>query len=634
MAILTANGLSKFFGAQDVLSGISFEINHGDKVAMIGPNGVGKTTLLRILCGLETPSAGSVSKAKNLRIGYLPQQASFTSEQTLYDEMLAVFCHLQAQREALHTMEAEISQNATCGELLERYGKAVERFDTAGGYEYESRIQRTLGGLGFRKEDFGKPISILSGGQKTRALLTKLLLQDPEFLLLDEPTNHLDLAATEWLEKYLQDWPESLVVVSHDRYFLDRVVNRVLELDLRRIEEYRGNYTAYSQQHTERQERRLKEYTEQREQIAVTEEFIRRYKAGQRSKEARGRLKRLERVDLLERPQEQKTLHLSLHSSFRSGNDVLVGQNLEIGYPPAEEGGRANTLFSCPKLLLRRQQRVALLGPNGVGKTTFLKTVLDQVPPLSGTLRVGSNVQVGYFAQGHEDLNPDNSLLEEILTVKNLPIAEARNFLARFLFAGDDVFKPIASLSGGERGRVALAKLTMKGANLLLLDEPTNHLDIAAQETLERVLLSFDGTILFVSHDRYFIDAIATHLWVIEDGVLRAYEGNYSAYTQQQAPLDEMKSATEPIRRLPPRKEARVREPRPARMPNGQQVAQLEASIGELEARLRALEEDLAIASMAQRVDRIRELGTTYAAVERELYDRLAAWTEAEHEAV
>lgn len=632
MAILTANGLGKFFGAQDVLSGISFEVNHGDKVAMIGPNGVGKTTLLRILCGLDTPSAGSVSKARNLRIGYLPQQASFTSEQTLYNEMLSVFGHLQAQREVLHNMEAEISQNSACAELLERYGKAVERFEIAGGYEYESRIQRTLGGLGFRKEDLEKPINILSGGQKTRALLVKLLLQDPDFLLLDEPTNHLDLAATEWLEKYLQDWPESLLVVSHDRYFLDKVVNRVLDLGVGRIEEYRGNYSAYALQHVERRERHWKEYNEQQEQLAVTEEFIRRYKAGQRSKEARGRLKRLERVELIERPQEQKKLHLSLHASFRSGNDVLVGQNLEIGYPPSEEGGAPNRLFSCPKLLLRRQQRVALLGPNGIGKTTFLKTVLEQTPSLSGTLRLGSSVQVGYFAQGHEDLTPTNTLMDEILGVKNLPIAEARNFLARFLFSGDDVFKSISALSGGERGRVALAKLTMKGANLLLLDEPTNHLDIAAQEILEQVLLSFDGTILFVSHDRYFIDAIATHLWVIEERVLRAYEGNYSAYSQQKAILDEMKSA-EPSNKQPLlRKEARPREAKPAPNPNRQQIAQLEASISELEAKLRSLEEDLAIASMTQKVDRIRELGTTYAAVERELYDKLAAWAEAGHE--
>jgi ATP-binding cassette subfamily F protein 3 len=632
MAILTATGLSKFFGAQDVLSGISFEVNHGDKAAIIGPNGVGKTTLLRILCGLETPSAGSVSKAKNLRIGYLPQQASFSSEQTLYNEMLAVFCHLQAQREALHDMEAEISQNTDCAELLERYGKAVERFEIAGGYEFESRIQRTLGGLGFRKEDFEKPINILSGGQKTRALLAKLLLQDPDFLLLDEPTNHLDLEATEWLEKYLQDWPESLLVVSHDRYFLDKVVNRILEMDFGRIEEYRGNYSAYAIQRVERQERRWKEYNEQQEQLAITEEFIRRYKAGQRSKEARGRLRRLERVELVERPQEQKKLYLSLHSSFRSGNDVLVGQNLEIGYPPNEEGAAPNKLFSCPKLLLRRQQRVALLGPNGIGKTTFLKTVLEQVPPLAGTLRLGSSVQVGYFAQGHEDLTPTNTLMDEILGVKNLPIAEARNFLARFLFSGDDVFKPISALSGGERGRVALAKLTMKGANLLLLDEPTNHLDIAAQEILEQVLLSFDGTILFVSHDRYFIDAIATHLWVIEERVLRAYEGNYSAYSQQKAILDEMKSAEPLNKQALLRKETRPREAKPAPNPNRQQIAQLEASISELEAKLRSLEEDLAIASMTQKVDRIRELGTAYAAVERELYDKLAAWAEAGHE--
>ncbi len=632
MAILTASDLSKSFGAQDVFSALSFEVNHGDKIALVGPNGVGKTTLLRILCGLETPSAGSVSTAKNLRIGYLPQEASFSSQQTLYNEMLQVFAHLQAQRELIRRMEEEMGRIEAAPELLARYGKAVERFEAAGGYEYESRIQRILGGLGFSKADYDKPISILSGGQKTRASLAKLLLQDPQFLLLDEPTNHLDLAATEWLEKYLQDWPGSLIMVAHDRYFLDRVVNRVWELSFGRLEQYRGNYTHYVEQRADRMARRWTEYREQQEFIAKTEDFIRRYKAGQRAKEAKGRLRRLERMELLERPQEQKTLHIALQAIYRSGNDVLVSKRLVVGYA---DDGKANALFSCPALLLRRQQRVALLGPNGSGKTTFLKTIIGQVPPVAGEVRLGGGVKAAYFAQAHEDLNPEKTVIEEILSIKDLPLGEARNFLARFLFRGDDVFKPISALSGGERGRTALAKLTLQGANFLLLDEPTNHLDISSQEILEQVLLDFEGTILFVSHDRYFIDAIATHLWVIEDKVLRAYEGNYSAYIEQRAREAEEQSASsvrEEGKRQPQWEDPSAKRARQEQEQKTQLVAELESSIAALESRLRALEEDLAEASTAQRVDRVRELGLAYAEVERELYEKLAAWAEAGHE--
>ena len=636
MAILTATGLSKFFGAQDIFSSLSFEINHGDKIALIGANGVGKTTLLRILCGLEAPDEGSVAASKSLRISYLPQQTTFTSQRPLFQEMLTVFSDLEERREHLRQMERRIEVSAGAPELLEQYGKAMERFEIDGGYEYEGRIKRVLSGLGLGRGDYDKPVELLSGGQKTRAQLAKLLLEEPNLLVLDEPTNYLDLAATEWLEKYLISWSSSLVVVAHDRYFLDKIVNRVCEMTFGSMEFYRGNYSHYVVQRQERLERRRKEYKEQQEFIAKTEDFVRRFKAGQRSKEARGRLKRLERMERIVRPRTQKAMHLPLQAGFRSGNEVLILKEAVIGYPDAGDGSPLR-LFSAPDLILRRRQCTALMGPNGSGKTTFLRTVLDQLAPLEGRIRLGANVRVGYLAQSYEDLDPDNSIVQEIRSVKPLPMSQARSFLGRFLFSGDDVFKPISTLSGGEQGRVALAKLALQGANLLLLDEPTSHLDIASREVIERVLSAFDGTILFVSHDRYFIDALATHIWAIEDGVLRAHEGNYSAYAQARDVALQVKQDARARTRERERQTKQRTHAQSAvsqgntwweRRQREQRTAELESSIALLEGRLRAIEEALATASESQDADSIWQLGTEHPAIERELHEKLAVWAD------
>lgn len=624
MSIVTANQLAKSYGAQDIFWDVSLQIARGDKVALVGPNGAGKTTLLRIIAGLETPTAGRVHRARNLRIGYLPQEAQLSSERTLYEEMLTVFAHLQAQQAELRRLEQQMADPAQREAALKRYGEVLHAFELAGGYRYESEIRMVLAGLGFPEEEQHQPLSTLSGGQKTRALLAKLLLANPDLLLLDEPTNHLDLAAIQWLEDYLADWKGSLVVVAHDRYFLDKVVGRVWELSFGRLEEYLGNYSCYAALRAERMERRLAEYEAQQKYIQKTEDFIRRYKAGQRSKEARGRQKKLERLPRLERPREPKKMSLSIETSLRGADFVLLIENLAIGYQPGQP------LFTCPNLYLRRGERAAILGPNGSGKTTFLKTLIGEVPPLGGHVQIGENIKLGYLAQAHEGLDPDKTVLDEILAVQNLPLEKARGFLGRFLFSGDDVFKPVRDLSGGERSRLALAKLTLEGANFLLLDEPTTHLDIASQEVLEEVLAKFDGTILLVSHDRYLINSLATQVWAIEDGEMRVYHGNYADYqaqaqTSRAAGEREGKRAKEQRAK---RQETKKKE-QEAKKKQEAWVKQLEEDIAALEARLAALNQELAAASMAQDVEKLWELGMEYQRVDQELQQLLAQWVEA-----
>jgi ATP-binding cassette subfamily F protein 3 len=387
-------------------------------------------------------------------------------------------------------------------------------------------VDRTdLSGLGFSSDEFSKPLAHLSGGERTRALLAQLLLRRPALLLLDEPTNHLDLEAVEWLEETLLRWRGALVIVAHDRYFLDRVATRMWEMEFGGLVTYRGNYSHYVQQREARRERLLKEWEAQQEHVEKTEEFIRRNLAGQRTREAQGRRTRLERFfqeEAIERPREEKRIRLGLTTDLRSGDLVLATKDLVVGYDAP--------LFTAPEVEIRRGDRVALIGPNGAGKTTLLRTILGDVPALQGRIRFGASVQPGYLAQAQAGLDPEQSVLDAILDVQNLPLVRARNYLAQFLFSGDDVFRPINTLSGGQRSRVALARLTLQGANFLLLDEPTNHLDIASQEILENVLRRFPGTVLLVSHDRYLVQALATHIWRVDGDELRAYEGNYTDY--------------------------------------------------------------------------------------------------------
>lgn len=630
MAVLSANNVAKSFGANDIFSDITVEIPHGAKIALVGSNGAGKTTLLHVLIKREEPTAGTVSHMKGLTIGYLPQRPHLAGDRTLWDEMMTAFADLRAREARLHALTHEMSgaEGDALDAIMARYGELEHAFERDGGYTYETRTRQVLQGLGFAADDVTMPLAHLSGGQQTRALLARLLLESPDLLVLDEPTNHLDINAVEWLESFLKAWDGALLVVSHDRYFMDHVITTIWEMEWGRVEVYRGNYSHYAQQREARHERIMKEYEAQQEFIAKEEDYIRRNIAGQNTAQAKGRLRRLERLkrDRLIAPVRRlHHIHLNLKADLRSGEKVLMTNNLVIGYE------RDEPLVEVPDITLYRREVAAVIGPNGVGKTTLLKTLLHDLPPLSGTARLGAAVEPGYFAQAHEGLNPDNSVLDELLNVRNLPLSEARNYLAAFLFTGDDVFRPVSTLSGGERGRLALAKLALDGANFLMMDEPTNHLDISSQEILQDVLAAFDGTILLVSHDRYLIDALATQIWDVQPGGMTVFEGPYQEYLAARQAAREPAPAEQPPPQPAPRDDAPQRPVKPARRTlsayeRTRRLTHVEQLINDLEVRLVNLSGELGEASAAGAVERVRELGEAYTAAETKLNAALEEW--------
>ena len=634
MPVVSFSQVGKSFGAERIFANVSFQIDEHDRIGLVGPNGAGKSTLLNILAGYEQPDEGVVSIARNTRIGYLAQMADFDPQNTLREEMLAVFAQLKQWEEELQNLAQQMAeqQNEEQHEqLLTRYAELQMRHEHAGGYTYENRVDQVLDGLGFTHEQQNAPVTNLSGGQQTRASLGKLLLQDIDLLLLDEPTNHLDLASLEWLEEYLTSWKGALVVVAHDRYFLDAVVTRTIELAFGRLEEYVGNYTKYLGLREERMERRLREYEAQQAYIAHTEEFIRRYKAGQRSREARGRQTLLNRMERVERPQDLPELHFEFTAVKDSGLVVLSTQKLEAGYRTTYRDGQ---LINEPMVLVHvgeqeivRGDHIGLIGPNGAGKTTLLRTLIDELPPLRGQALLGHNVRIGYYSQTHEGLNMDSTVLDEIHSVTTLSEEGARGFLGRFLFSGDDVFKPVSALSGGERSRVALAKLTLQGSNFLVLDEPTNHLDLASRQFLEEVLSEFEGTLLFVSHDRYFIDRLATKVWAVEDGNLTAYLGNYTEYrTRHQMVAQQMvvpaKKAAEQIAKVSPnrangRKGAKIKV---------RTVEDVERDVERAETQVKMIEDALAQAAYQADAVQLTQLTIEYEQAKQRVDELMAEW--------
>lgn len=555
MTLVDLQNITKSFGETPVFQDISWQINSGRKIGLIGPNGTGKTTLFRIIAGELRPEKGLVVRAKGLRIGFLRQEIRLEGQSTLFDEMLKPFAELLATHRELLELEQAMGESREghgqrrLSDILHRYSELREHYEHSGGYTYESEIKRVLFGLGFNEPDLSKNATVLSGGQKNIAALAQVLLSKPKLLLLDEPTNHLDIEATRWLERFLKDFPGTAIVVSHDRYLLDRAMDSIAELEMERLQFYAGSYSSYIEQKKQQQIRQSKQYQAQQEHIKRTEEFIQRNIAGQKTKQAQSRRKTLQKLErIAPPPSEQKQLRPILRSSGREGRVVLSCENMAKSY-------RGQVLFQNLNLAVHRGERVALLGPNGSGKSTLLKIAAGRERPEAGNCRMGQNVKFAYYEQDLAGLDRTRTVLEEVWTSRpDMLEPDLRGYLARFLFTAEEVFRPVGSLSGGEQSRVALAKLMLQEANLLMLDEPTNHLDIASRDALEGVLREYDGTLLLVSHDRYFLDKTVGRILHLEDGLIREYLGNYSSYREKRAQEEALTRKRKARKKTIPRK--------------------------------------------------------------------------------
>ena len=533
-------GLGKSFGVRQVFSNVSFEIKEGDRVALVGPNGAGKSTLLKCILGIEELDEGQVVMSPVASIGYLRQDvnlgdASLAEEiETAWEDVHALENKLQELTTYLETHEASESD-------LQRLDYLQNRLEWLGGYDYEQKTKRIVYGLSFTDEDLYKPANAFSGGQKTRINLAKALVRSPDFLFLDEPTNHLDMEMLEWLEGYLSSYRGGILIVSHDRYFMDRIVTGVVELDHHKATTYCGNYSRYVLQRDERLKADSIAYEKQQEYIKKTEEYIDKYRAGIKSKMARGRQSQLNRLERLEAPIISHSLDFKFPPAAMSADKVLVLDHVSIGYDTNKP------IIDDISLVVRRGESVALIGPNGVGKSTMVKSIVGELVPLNGYIDIGNRVQVGYFSQEHEELHDQWQVVDEIINNYNFTEEKARNVLGSFLFKGDDVFKLVGDLSGGERARLALLKLFLQGDNFLILDEPTNHLDVPTREIVERALQQFGGTCFIISHDRYFLDQVSTRTLVLEDKGVTEYLGNYSYYKEKLKEQNDIAALIEPI---------------------------------------------------------------------------------------
>ncbi|MEE1508059.1 MAG: ABC-F type ribosomal protection protein [Ligilactobacillus ruminis] len=545
MILLQVQQVARYFGADTLFENVSLDVSDNSRIALVGRNGVGKSTLLKMIIGNESPDAGQITKKKGLTIGYLAQNTGLESDKTIYAEMLSVFERLQIMEKNLHEMEAKIADpgadhsSSAYSQLLNQYDQLLHDFEEQNGYGYEAEVRSVLHGFHFEQEDYDRKISSLSGGQKTRLALAKLLLEQRDLLILDEPTNHLDIDTLTWLEGYVQNYKGALLIVSHDRYFLDRIVNEVYEISHHHSSYYKGNYSAYIDQKADRLRQDWKNYEKQQAEISKLEDFVNKNLVrASTTKRAQSRRKQLEKMERLERPEgDEKGPHFKFTADSQSGNIVLTVKDAAIGYD-----GR---IISSPiNIDLRKNQVMAIVGPNGIGKSTLLKSVLGQIPFVKGSSEFGTNVKVGYYDQEQHNLHDKKTVLNELWDDHpTTPEKDIRSILGSFLFIGDDVSKVVHNLSGGEKARLLLTKLAMKHDNFLILDEPTNHLDIDSKEVLENAVMDFNGTVLFVSHDRYFINKVATCVLEIAPQGSTLYLGDYDYYLEKKAEQEEIAAA-------------------------------------------------------------------------------------------
>lgn len=541
MIILQANKIERSFAGEVLFDNISLQVDERDRIALVGKNGAGKSTLLKILVGEEEPTSGEINKKRDLSLSYLAQDSRFESSNTIYDEMLHVFDDLRKTEKSLRQMELEMGEKtgADLDKLMQDYDRLSEEFRQAGGFTYEADIRAILNGFKFDESMWQMKIEELSGGQNTRLALAKMLLEKPNLLVLDEPTNHLDIETIAWLENYLVNYSGALLIVSHDRYFLDKVATITLDLTKHSLDRYVGNYSSFVEQKEQKLLTEAKNYEKQQKEIAALEDFVNRNLVrASTTKRAQSRRKQLEKMERLDKPEAgTKSAHMTFHSDKASGNVVLTVEEAAVGYD--------DQILSEPiNLDIRKMNAVAIVGPNGIGKSTLIKSIVGQIPFIKGEARFGANVEVGYYDQTQSKLTPHNSVLDELWNdFKLTPEVEIRNRLGAFLFSGDDVKKTVGMLSGGERARLLLAKLSMENNNFLILDEPTNHLDIDSKEVLENALIDFDGTLLFVSHDRYFINRVATQVLELSEEGSTLYLGDYDYYLEKKAELEALVAA-------------------------------------------------------------------------------------------
>lgn len=612
MILLQTNDVERRFGADVLFHNINLQIQEHGRTALVGRNGAGKTTLLKMIAGITSPDEGTISKAKDLSIGYLAQDQGLDSQNNIWAELDTVFADLHKEEQAIHDLEKQLATlDATSGQysrVMEQYDRLQGDFKKRGGFEYESRMRGILTGFGFGEEYYDTPVNALSGGQKTKLALAKILLQAPNLLILDEPTNHLDMNVLAWLEDYLKSYQGALLVVSHDRYFLDHVVKDVYDLDNRTLRHYTGNYTQFVQHKQEWLKAEWKHYDQQQKKIAKLEDFVNRnIVRASTTKRAQARRKQLEKMERLDRPvTDDQSIHFHFHSEKASGNEVLDVDQLKVGYDDQVLAGPLS-------FAVRKPHRVGIIGPNGIGKSTLLKTILNKIPAVSGSVKFGANLDVGYYDQEQQQLHADKTVLEEVWDDHpEVPEKDIRSLLGSFLFVGDDVYKVVHELSGGEKARLELTKLSFQPINFLILDEPTNHLDIDSREVLESAINEFPGTVLFVSHDRYFINQVATDILDMRKDSIKHYEGDYDDYLATVAkaatPNPASSAQSSPAASQGKRSYQQSKDQQRARRKLQRKVDDLEKQMAQLEGQQTAIEAEMSKPEVATDIGKLTDL--------------------------